>query len=81
MTNREWNSGELLELCGILSSIILWTAPSPGSFFPQYAAGNRFRTGVFRTAAHGYVDDAGLKDIQRLPIQTPNDTGLITDIV
>jgi hypothetical protein len=25
--------------------------------------------------------DAGLKDIQRLPVQTPNDSGLITGIV
>jgi hypothetical protein len=25
--------------------------------------------------------DAGLKDIQRLPVQTPNDTGLITGVV
>jgi len=25
--------------------------------------------------------DAGLKDIQHLPVQTPNDTGLITGIV
>jgi hypothetical protein len=83
MTNREWNPGEWLDLSlsGILSSIMLWTVPSTRLFSLNMLLGTDFGKAYSEQQRMDILAEAGLKDIQRLPVQTPNDTGLITGIV
>jgi len=82
MTNHEWNPGGLLELSGILSLIIQWTDPFSRLFFPlNMLLGTDFGQAYSEQQRMDILAEAGRKDIQRLPVQTPNDSGLITGIV
>jgi len=83
MTKREWNPGEWLDfsLSGILSSIMSWTAPSTRLFPLNMLLGIDFGQAYSEQQRMDILAEAGRKDLQRLPVQTPNDTGRITGIV
>jgi hypothetical protein len=82
MTNREWNPGELLELSGILSSRIQWMNPFSRLFFPSICCWIPIPDRLYsEQQLMDMLTEAVLKDIKRLPVQSSNDSGLITGIV
>ena len=81
MTNHEWNPGGLLELSGILSLIIQWTDPFSRLFFPLNMLLGTDGQAYSERQLMDMLADAGAKEIQRLAVQTPNDSGIITGIV